>query len=684
MGSVIKQSEEKTREKPRAGGSEILKDGWALIKDWFNAHPPYLCLVVAILLNFTIECLSFRSIFGGFSALFTNFFIFAYNTFILYCTLSFSLLFKKRDFALALISFIWLGLGVADCVLLQFRTAPLAAIDFALLFSVFSILGIYLTTLEIILIIAAIVAVAALFVYFFLRCKPKRVRYARCISSILVSCAILVVATSSGLHTSFLPDSFSVLTDAYHDYGFAYCFSRSVIDRGIDKPGDYSDASVTDLADDLEEASAPAAGKKYPNIIMLQLESFIDVNHLTGVTFSQNPVPNFTMLKAMFPSGFLTVPSVGAGTANTEFEVLTGMSLDYFGTGEYPYTTVLKSSTCESICYNLKELGYGTHAVHNNTAIFYDRDKVFPNLGFDTFTSLEYMENAVINPYGWANDQVLSEEILKALASTKGQDLVYTISVQGHGKYPTEPPETPYPITVDSATAEFLQSEAALAGFEYYVNQLFEMDQFIRDLVTRLSEFDEPTILVLYGDHLPSFDIGEEDLDNQNIFQTEYIIWSNFRLDAADRDLAAFQLSAHVLGLCQFDNGLLTKLHQSYETDPDYLSNLELLEYDMLYGDHIVYNGEIPYAPTELKMGVSEIAVYNLTVYDEAAYISGAGFTPYSAVFINGEKQESDYINAHTLRIAGFDAEPGCEVVVSQLAGTEVLSSSDGYIANFH
>ena len=87
----------------------------------------------------------------------------------------------------------------------------------------------------------------------------------------------------------------------------------------------------------------------------------------------------------------------------------------------------------------LQSAGYSTHAIHNNNATFYSRDRVYANFGFETFTSLEYMHDVERNPLGWAKDSVLTEEILKALCSTEGRDLVFTVSVQPHGKYPTEP-----------------------------------------------------------------------------------------------------------------------------------------------------------------------------------------------------------------------------------------------------
>lgn len=176
------------------------------------------------------------------------------------------------------------------------------------------------------------------------------------------------------------------------------------------------------------------------NILFLQLETFIDPTEVNFLSFSEDPIPNFRKLSEEYSSGYYKVPAVGAGTANTEFESITGMSLHYFGAGEYPYKTILKETTCESAAYDLKKLGYSTHAIHNNEANFYGRRTVFSRLGFDTFTSEEYMPDiSDTTPMGWVKDHILTDEIFKAMESTEGPDYVYTISVQGHGDYPTEP-----------------------------------------------------------------------------------------------------------------------------------------------------------------------------------------------------------------------------------------------------
>ena len=84
---------------------------------------------------------------------------------------------------------------------------------------------------------------------------------------------------------------------------------------------------------------------KRPNILFLQLESFFDPTLVNYLDISEDPIPNFRKLMKEYSSGYYKVPSVGAGTANTEFETITGMSLHYFGPGEYPYKSILKETT---------------------------------------------------------------------------------------------------------------------------------------------------------------------------------------------------------------------------------------------------------------------------------------------------------------------------------------------------
>ena len=309
--------------------------------------------------------------------------------------------------------------------------------------------------------------------------------------------------------------------------------------------------------------------------------------------------PAWEALQAEYSTGYLTVPVVGAGTANTECEVLTGMSTRLFGPGEYPYETCLMDQTAESTAYILKDLGYGTHAIHNHRATFYSRNQVYANLGFDDFTALEYMPQASMTPKNWAKDSILTSQILKALDATENQtDFVFTVSVQGHGKYPvSQVLEDPAITVVDCPDEDYRYA------MEYYVNQIREMDLFVGNLVNTLAKREEKTVLVLYGDHLPALNLRAEDMVSSTLYRTEYVIWDNLGLARVDQDLAAYQLSAAVLERLGISDGILNAYHQQCAEENTYRSGLQTLQYDMLYGQRYAWGGSSPYTPTDLQMG---------------------------------------------------------------------------------
>lgn len=58
----------------------------------------------------------------------------------------------------------------------------------------------------------------------------------------------------------------------------------------------------------------------------MQLESFFDPELVNFLNISEDPIPYYRQLMKDYSSGYLRVPVVGAGTANTEFETISGMS----------------------------------------------------------------------------------------------------------------------------------------------------------------------------------------------------------------------------------------------------------------------------------------------------------------------------------------------------------------------
>lgn len=665
-------------------------------------------IVFSVGITFILEMLSSRNIFGGILSLVDNPVMFIYNALIIFLTLSLCNFFKRRSFILAMISLLWIIAGTVNFAVLGFRTTPFTGNDLRLLTSVLSIIPVYLNFIQMILVGVLFVFIVIGIVYSYKKFNKVKLQMKNALVTLCCAIILLMGISTLAIRTESVKDNFTNIAQAYQDYGFAYCFSNSIIDRGIDTPETYSAEAVEKVIEEIKEkenttingseesqdriirdvlrnlfvnlrikyqekqiidqsqelvSEVPSQDlSKAPNIVIVQLESFFDVKYIKGFNFSENPTPNFDRIRDNYSSGFLTVPTIGAGTANTEFEVLSGMSLKYFGAGEYPYKTILKEKPVESMAYNLDELGYYNHSIHNNTGTFYSRYKVYPNLGFDSFSSIEYMSDVTYNPLGWARDEVIGSEIIKSLRASQEQDFVFAVSVQPHGKYPSTVIDDNQHITM---TADIDESE--IIAYEYFINQLYETDLFIGRLIKQLEQIDEPTMLVLYGDHLPSMDLENEDLMNGDKFQTEYVMWSNFPQKNIKKDLFAYQLSAYIMERLGFDNGIMTKLHQKNSTDADYQDQLLLLQYDMLYGDHAIYSGDYPLKTKEMTMGVGQVIVESYEVKGEAIFIDGNNFTMWSQVFIDNEARDTLFVDSNTLIITNEDIEDKEFLSVSQL-----------------
>lgn len=630
--------------------------------------------VYSVILELVVECFNRRGIMG-LAFPFMHPVIFIYNTLIIMTTMTIALFFTRRIFAYCVISVAWIGLSLTNFIILSSRKTPFTAMDFYLIKDAIKVAGLYVSIVQIILIALLVIAVITGLVFLWRKApkievtikKTKFYAYAG-VQLVLVFLAVYGMGMTL-LFTGTVESHYGNLAQAYKKYGFSHCFVSSVLDRGIKKSGEYSEEYMESLKKDLDDVE-PEADDKTPNIIFVQLESFFDPTHVKGITLSENPLPNYQKLISEYSSGYLSVPCFGAGTCNTEFEVQTGINIDDFGPGEYPYRTIMKSKVCESMAYDLKKLGYSTHAIHNNDGTFYDRNLVFSHLGYDTFTSIEYMDGFEKTPMGWAKDYVLTDEIDKALNSTSGTDYVFTISVQGHGDYPSTPVEG---YTPEINVTNFPVAEQQSA-FEYYVNQIHEMDNFIGELIEKLSERDEETVLVLYGDHLPTFDFTDDMLSNGDKFQTQYVIWSNFQMDKQDKDLQAYQLSAYVMDRLGISEGYIMKYHQSKKKLPEdeYLKNLKILEYDILYGKKEIYGGGTPYEATDLKMGIDDIEITDVYNYNNDVFVEGNNFNDYSCVMINGKEYAAEKISDRLLRVKGTKVKTDDVVVVAQKGDDKV------------
>ncbi len=643
---------------------------------------------------------------------------FLYNVMIIFITFLPVYFFKRRALVRVFISFIWCFLGIINGCVLAERVTPFGFTDFKLINDLFAMKSTYFTPGMCILVIAASGAFVFVCIYLFKKGPVfKGKMHRKLMILVLASCYLWVpMVTNAAVNNEVLTDYFDNIAQGYERYGFVYGFSSSVVDRGMEKPEDYSrekiqavmemisqsmtaqnkncsgDSYVSAISGQVSESVSANAVRVLPadptdpdspNIILVLLESFADPTEIGFLELSGDPVPNFHRLEKEYSTGYLSVPVVGAGTANTEFEVLTGMSMCFFGTGEYPYKTVLKTNSCESAADVLSDMGYGTYAVHNNKAKFYSRNNVFSQMGFDGFVSQEFMDIHEYTPLeNWSADDILRQEVLKVLDDTPGQsDFVYTITVQGHGAYPTEQVIAEPEISVSANGMDVERNYQ----WEYYVNEIHEVDKFIGNLVADLGQRDEKTLVIMFGDHLPTMDLQNEDMASGDIFKTKYITWNNFGMPKEDADITAYQLMAHMLDKTGIHEGTMISYHQSAggnlasENDDEYIRNLELLQYDVLYGEHYAYNEKNIYPASELEMGIEDSLIEKVYIEGSNLIVMGENFTPWSKVYVNGKAVETWEYSDSCLMVSleEYMPEPGDEIMVNQCSGETVFRSSN-------
>lgn len=630
---------------------------------------------------FVVEILSRRDFLSACSFVGGHSGAFLFNAFIVFASLSLVYLFRRRAFFRIIISGFWIILGIINGCILSNRVTPFGFTDLKCINDLFAMNNTnYFTAEE-----ATIVVIGlGLFALFCAVLFIKGPRYQGRIHKIVVLASIvsvmfigLPVTTSAAQNANVVASYFSNIAQGYENYGFIYGFSSSVVDRGMSKPDDYTEEHVAEITDKVDSTKQETTATKddAPNIICVLLESFCDPDEIKFLHYNDDPIPTFHKLEENYSTGYLTVPVVGAGTANSEFEVLTGMSMQYFGTGEYPYKTILKKTDCESTAADLASIGYGTHAVHNNGGNFYSRVNAFSMMGFDTFTSKELMNIQTYTPNGsWATDDILVDETIKTLDSTPNQpDFTYTITVGTHGDYPKE-----QVIENPKYTANGAFDEETKNQWTYYINQLNEVDTFMADLIDKVSKRDENTVIVFFGDHLPTMGLQDSDMRSGDIYKTKYVTWNNMGLEKQDADLYAYQLMASITNSVGIHEGTILNYHQTQMNSSDYLDGLENLQYDILYGDRYCYNGEDKYPATDIVMGIDPVTVDSATnsIGDSEVIIRGSNFTKWSKVFVNGSKVNTIFSGPNCLIISKDAIFDGDTLQVNQMGSNNTVFRS--------
>ncbi|PGV60063.1 phosphoglycerol transferase [Bacillus cereus] len=284
--------------------------------------------------------------------------------------------------------------------------------------------------------------------------------------------------------------------------GFVLGFISNLDTTVIEKPKDYSKENMLQIANDIKKQYGSNIGaqkqEEKPNIIFVMSESFWDPTKLTNLSFSEDPLPNLHHYIENFPGGQTISPTFGGNTANVEFEALTSYSMSLLKPGSIPYQQVVTNKIeIPSIPRTLKKEGYYTSAIHSFGRSFFKRDDVYKVLGFDNFNAQDTMENVEVDG-DYISDLSISKEIIAELEKQKKPTFVHAVTMQNHF------PFTEGRFGENQIGISGLENEESRAELETYTEGLRRSDEALQYLIEQLDSLDRPTLLVFFGDHLPS------------------------------------------------------------------------------------------------------------------------------------------------------------------------------------
>ena len=580
----------------------------------------------------------------------------------------------KRKYMVYFISFmVILGVAITTFFLMKVRGIPLTFSDLYSIGEAMEIADKYINKTMIIIAVICLAFLIAVAVFLYkLDCDTKRFKLINFVLIFIVSIGFFSTVKSQQSKNIMQFKRWDIPA-SYKCNGLTYSTVESCVKYIRKKPNDYSQAKIKEIKDKVDKAEASdnrTLNNKKPNILFVQLEAFMDPTEVKGIKYSEDPIPNFRKLTQTFTHGMASAPTTGGGTVRTEFEVMTGNNIDYLTPGEIPYNTILKSKYYNSVATTLKSEGYKAHAVHNFQGNFYGRNNAYAKLGFDDFTSKEYMSNYELNEREWVKDVILTKYIEKALDSTKDSDLVYTVSVLGHSSYPTDAENYDFPIKV-SGTLD----QKVLNQMYYYVNQIKGTDDFIGELVDMVNKRDEDTIILFYSDHMPKLKIFEDDDFYLDKYKAPFAFYANFDIEKYDIDeIESYELSSLMFKEAGLKYGPMERFNTYMKDDPEFSKMQDLIEYDALFGKSYYINVDEKAKKNTLKMGVEDIVINNIETKGNKMIIHGANFTTNSRVYLNDKQVDKKFIDENTLEVDKIDNLD--TISIKQIGRNSVVLSS--------
>ena len=406
----------------------------------------------------------------------------------------------------------------------------------------------------------------------------------------------------------------------YQQNGFLFGFITNLQNDLMIKNDHYTEANLQKIMDDYtkkaEDYNESADLSQQPNIITIVSESLSDPTIFNQLTFSEDPLPNLRQYLETYSSGHFLSPFKGNRTANVEFEYLVGFTNSLLLEGTIPFQQALSSKPeIPSFISFMDQLGYTSVAIHPNNAAFYKRSQVYPALGFDEFLSIDKMKHLdYIDSQKYVSDQSVFDELYAELEAADRPIFAYGLTMANHIAI--------FDKKFGENTIEVLDANGEHnTEMETYAEGLKQTDLALKEFITKIENYDEPTLVIFFGDHLINFqsDIHEQHgyiekdtdaLRAKLFFETPLLIMSNmddFQIENID-DVSPIFIAPLILRelnlpLSPFYVFLLdlyeefSVLHNNFKLDANQnqvdeltehqeqlLLILELIQYDILEG----------------------------------------------------------------------------------------------------
>lgn len=370
--------------------------------------------------------------------------------------------------------------------------------------------------------------------------------------------------------------------------GMAVTFAMDLAYVAVDKPEGYSAEEAqktleqygnTDnvFADDEENTNdsknrgEDANNKELPNIIVIMDEAFSDLAVVGDLETNEDYMPFMHKMQQGADhtiTGYAQVSVCGGNTANSEFEFLTGNTMSFLPSGSIPYQQYITKDT-PSLASYLASLGYETYAQHPYYASGWNREKVYPLLGFEHLNFIDdYANKTYVRKY--VSDDADMQHIIDTYENKEDGKpaFIFNVTMQNHGGYTDAFSDLSEDVHATNYNSEVL---------DRYLSLIRLTDQSLEKLVDYFSNVDEKTVIVFFGDHQPSDTVAAQVQDSMLLpgesvpdeqlrkrYQVPYLVWANYDIDGATQQNTSLNyLSAEVLKAA----GVPTDAYQNFLLD---------------------------------------------------------------------------------------------------------------------